>query len=97
VPPLPGFVSIQAFARLDKCECGPFFIHSGHQTERLASRKPRNHAGVFHNFMINLRKERRTFFGLETKKASAHATYRAFVQAVHNVIHKDCGQKFGVG
>jgi hypothetical protein len=36
----------------------------------------------------------RAFFNRETKNAFKKPTYRAFVQTMHTVIHKDCGQFF---
>ena len=38
----------------------------------------------------------RRFFNHPTKKAFAESTYRVFVQTMHTVIHKDCGQFFSV-
>jgi hypothetical protein len=34
------------------------------------------------------------FFNRETKNAFKKPTYDAFVQTMHTVIHKDCGQFF---
>jgi hypothetical protein len=32
------------------------------------------------------------FFNRNMKKAFAEPTYRAFVESMHTLIHKDCGQ-----
>jgi hypothetical protein len=83
--------------RLDNGHAMPLFIHNGHESVKRIARKPRNHAGLFHNRLISFLKDRRSFFDRSPKKASARSTYRSFIQAVHNVIHKDCGQISGAG
>ncbi|HEX7813187.1 MAG TPA: hypothetical protein VF460_14875 [Burkholderiales bacterium] len=82
---------------LDKSNHDAVFIHNSHESVNSIARKPRSHAGVFHNVLNTFKKERRAFFDRKPKKALARSTYRAFVQAVHNVIHKDCGQFFRAG
>jgi hypothetical protein len=69
---------------LDKSMQRPVFIHKDHES-------------VMRNNLNPFTKRRRAFFDRKAKKAFCRSTYRAFLQAVHNVIHKDCGQFSGTG
>jgi len=93
-PPLRGgkFFRFNPLFVLDKSMQRPVFIHKGHEFVMQIARKPRNHAGVLRNNLNPFTKRRRALFDRKTKKAFRRSTYRAFLQAVHNVIHKDCGQ-----
>jgi hypothetical protein len=98
-PPLRGgkIFRFNPLFALDKSMQRPVFIHKGHESVMLIARKPRNHAGVLRNNLNPFTKRRRAFFDRKTKKAFRRSTYRAFLQAVHNVIHRDCGQFSGTG
>jgi hypothetical protein len=98
-PPLRGgkFFRFNPLFALDKSIQTSLFIHKGHESVIQIARKPRNHAGVLRNDLNLFTKRRRAFFDRKTKKAFRRSTYHAFLQAVHNVIHKDCGQFSGAG
>jgi hypothetical protein len=70
----------------------PLSIHNGHETVMPVPRKPRNHAALEYKPLNKMRKTGRIFFNRQTKKAFANSTYLLFVQTIHSVIHKDCGQ-----
>jgi hypothetical protein len=57
-------------------------------------RKPHNHAAREYNLLKTIPKTGRAFFNRRTKYAFGNSTYVLFVQTIHNVIHKDCGQFF---
>jgi len=73
---------------------GLFFIHNSHETVMAVPRKPHNHAALEYNLLKTIPKPGRVFFNRRTKYACGNSTYLLFVQTIHSVIHKDCGQFF---
>jgi len=82
------------FAAVGDARRAPFFIHNGHQMVMRTPRKPHIHAALECKPLNVIKKVGRIFFNRLTKKAFANSTYLLFVQTIHNVIHKDCGQYF---
>lgn len=95
VPPCREFFCrFSLFSALDKERRVLFFIHNGHKSAMAAARKPHNHAALECNLLKIILKPGRVFFNRRTKYAFGNSTYLLFVQTIHNVIHKDCGQFF---
>jgi hypothetical protein len=86
------FRRFSLFSALDNARRRLFFIHNGHETVMAIPRKPHNHAGLEYNLLKTIPKPGRVFFNRRTKYAFGNSTYLLFVQTIHSVIHKDCGQ-----
>ena len=56
--------------------------------------KPRSHAALKYKLLNNIKKGVRVYFNRRMKIPCANSTYILFVQTMHSVIHKDCGQFF---
>jgi hypothetical protein len=92
---LPNFFRrFSLFSSLDNARREQVFIHNSHETVMAIPRKPHNHAALDYNLLKTIPKRGRVFFNRRTKYACGNSTYLLFVQTIHSVIHKDCGQFF---